>query len=172
MAGLFTISTDAIDDRGIFDPRYTCDQDNSSPELRWQDVPPGTAGFALIAEDLDAPSGIFAHWVIYNIPPELLHLPAGIPPQESLPNGIRQGLNSFGKLGYSGPCPPARDRAHRYSTHSELCPRFCRGRRVRRSFKRSPEAFSFQPKSRASISAPSNAPVKSSGTAVARSLGT
>jgi Raf kinase inhibitor-like YbhB/YbcL family protein len=109
-----SISTDAIIENGAFDPRYTCDIDNSSPDLRWDNAPEGTACFALIAEDLDAPSGIFTHWVIYNIPTSVHHLPAGIPPQESLPNGIKQGLNSYGKLGYAGPCPPLGDRPHRY----------------------------------------------------------
>jgi Raf kinase inhibitor-like YbhB/YbcL family protein len=96
--------TDAIDLAGNFDPRYTCDVDNSSPELRWTEIPEGTHSFALIAEEL-SPGG-FVHWVVYQIPPHVLHLPAGIPPQDILPNGIRQGLNGSGKLGYSGPCPP------------------------------------------------------------------
>lgn len=108
------LSTDAIDEREMFDSRYTCDLDNSSPELRWSNVPEGSVGFALVAEDLDASDQAFTHWVIYNIPGKVRHLPAGIPPQESLPNGIRQGVNSLGKLGYSGPCPPIGDRLHRY----------------------------------------------------------
>jgi Raf kinase inhibitor-like YbhB/YbcL family protein len=108
------ITTDAIDSRGFFDPRYTGDFDNSSPELRWDDAPDGTKCFALIAEDPDAPKGLFTHWVIYNIPAQIRHLPAGIPAQETLPNGIRQGVNSFGKLGYGGPHPPAGDKPHRY----------------------------------------------------------
>jgi Raf kinase inhibitor-like YbhB/YbcL family protein len=110
----FRLSTDAIDGRGYFDPRYTCDMDNSSPELRWMNPPEKAVGFALIALDLDAHNGPFTHWVVYNIPANIHHLPAGIPPQESLPNGIKQGINSYGKLGYSGPCPPSRDQAHRY----------------------------------------------------------
>jgi len=108
------LNTDAIDSRGYFDPRYTCDADNSSPELRWDDIPAETAGFALIAEDPDAPRGTFVHWVIYNIPVKIHHLPAGIPPQEVLPNGIKQGVNQYGKLGYAGPCPPAGNHSHRY----------------------------------------------------------
>jgi len=111
----FLLQSDAVDPNGMIDPRYTCDLDNSSPELRWRNPPDGTAGYALVAEDLDAPSGPFTHWVIYNIPNDLLHLPTGIPPQESLPNGIKQGLNSLGKLGYAGPCPPMRDQPHRYN---------------------------------------------------------
>jgi hypothetical protein len=108
------LTTDAIHSSGYFDPRYTCDFDNSSPELRWSDVPEGTQSFALIAEDPDAAPGMFAHWVVYQIPAQVHHLPAGIPAQETLPNGIRQGLNGFGKLGYGGPCPPSTDHAHRY----------------------------------------------------------
>jgi Raf kinase inhibitor-like YbhB/YbcL family protein len=109
----FQLETDAIQDNGFFDPRYTCDIDNSSPELRWRNIPEGTAGLALIAEDIDHPKQT-SHWVVFNIPPTVLHLPAGIPPQELLPNGIRQGLNGWGKLGYAGPCPPQGNVIHRY----------------------------------------------------------
>ncbi len=108
------LHTDAIDDHGYFDARYTCDLDNSSPELRWEDPPEGSVGFALLAEDPDAPNPPFCHWVIYNIPLQIRHLPAGVPPQESLPNGIRQGINTAGKLGYMGPCPPISHGAHHY----------------------------------------------------------
>lgn len=108
------LMTDAIGANGFFDSRYTCDIDNSSPEIHWENPPPRASGFALLAEDPDAPQGVFTHWIIYHIPAGVRHLPAGIPPQESLPNGIRQGSNSFGKLGYAGPCPPQGDRAHRY----------------------------------------------------------
>lgn len=108
------ISTDAINEQGVIDPRYTCDFDNSSPELRWTDPPEGTASLALIVEDPDAPQGLFTHWVVFDIPTSIRHLPAGIPAQDALPNGIRQGANSFGKLGYAGPCPPAGDSPHRY----------------------------------------------------------
>ena len=109
----FIIETDAIQNNGFFDPRYTCDIDNSSPHLRWSNPPEGTVGYALLAEDLDHPKQI-SHWVIFNIPVVVQHLPAGIPPQEALPNGIRQGLNGWGKLGYAGPCPPPGNTIHRY----------------------------------------------------------
>jgi Raf kinase inhibitor-like YbhB/YbcL family protein len=109
----FELFSDAILDNGFFDARYTCDIDNSSPELRWKDAPENIAGFALIAQDIDHPQN-FAHWVVFNIPATVQHLPTGIPPQEVLPNGIRQGLNGWGKLGYSGPCPPTHSAPHTY----------------------------------------------------------
>jgi Raf kinase inhibitor-like YbhB/YbcL family protein len=108
------ITTDAIESDGTIDSRYTCDLDNSSPELRWRDVPMDAAGFVLLADDPHGASGAFTHWVVYNIPPHIHHLPAGIPAQETLPNGIRQGINGYGKLGYSGPCPAVGERARTY----------------------------------------------------------
>ena len=63
-------------------------------------------------EDPDAPTGLFVHWVIYNMPADLGGLPEGIPPEPMLDLGIRQGVNDFRKIGYGGPCPP--DRPHRY----------------------------------------------------------
>ena len=108
------IHTDAIHSGGQIESRYTCDSDNSSPELHWENAPQGTQSFALLVEDPDAPHGVFSHWVIYNIPAHIQHLPAGIPSQEVMQNGICQGLNSLGKLGYSGPCPPLGSAPHHY----------------------------------------------------------
>jgi Raf kinase inhibitor-like YbhB/YbcL family protein len=105
--------TDALNDEHRFDHRYTCDIDNSSPELRWKGAPSGTRSFVLLLEDLST-SEPFTHWLVYSIPPEVDHLPAGIPPQDKLANGIRQGLNSSKKLGYMGPCPPIGHPEHRY----------------------------------------------------------
>ncbi len=108
-----TLWTDALNDQHEFDARYTCDLDNSSPELRWKGAPTDTRSFALVLEDLNTPDA-FVHWLVYQIPASVDHLPAGIPPQERLPNGIRQGLNTYRKLGYAGPCPPTGHSAHRY----------------------------------------------------------
>lgn len=110
----FRLITDAVEGNGFFDPRYTCDINGSSPELRWFNPPPSTVEFALIAEDLSISPQSFVHWVIYRIPGALSHLPVGIPPQDLLPNGIRQGLNGSGKLGYTPPCPPHGQAAHHY----------------------------------------------------------
>jgi len=29
-------------------------------------------------------------------------------------DGTRQGINNFNRIGYDGPCPPRRDKPHRY----------------------------------------------------------
>ncbi|MFC1485897.1 YbhB/YbcL family Raf kinase inhibitor-like protein [Candidatus Latescibacterota bacterium] len=92
--------------------RYTCDGENVSPPLRWNELPEGTQSLALIVDDPDAPMGTFVHWVIFNIPPSPANLPENIPPHGRLPNGAMQGTTSFRRIGYGGPCPPSG--THRY----------------------------------------------------------
>lgn len=92
--------------------QYTCDGGDQSPPLQWDEPPPGTRSFALIADDPDAPSGTFVHWVLFNLPAEARMLPEGIRPEARLADGARHGRNSWGNQGYGGPCPPGG--SHRY----------------------------------------------------------
>ncbi|MFC1771491.1 YbhB/YbcL family Raf kinase inhibitor-like protein, partial [Candidatus Margulisiibacteriota bacterium] len=90
---------------------YTCKGRNISPPLQWIDPPPGTKSFALIVEDPDAPSGLFVHWIVWDIPADQRSLKEnkiGF----SGTGGIQQGENDFGNTGYGGPCPPSG--IHRY----------------------------------------------------------
>ncbi len=91
--------------------QYTCDGQDLSPPLQWDDPPAGTRSLALVMDDPDA--GGFRHWLLYNLPAAARALPEGIPPDGELPDGSRQGQNGWGKLGYGGPCPPSG--THRYS---------------------------------------------------------
>lgn len=93
--------------------QFTCDGQDVSPPLRWDAPPAGTESLSLILEDPDAPGGTFTHWVLYDLPPSARELPEEVPQRSDLPGGARQGRNSFGKIGYGGPCPPP-GRAHRY----------------------------------------------------------
>ncbi len=92
---------------------YTCDGTDTSPQLAWTAPPPATQSLALIVVDPDAPVGAFVHWVLYNLPAATRSLPAGVPKQEQLADGTRQGQNDFPNTGYGGPCPP-RSSTHRY----------------------------------------------------------
>ena len=53
------------------------------------------------------------HWVVYNLPAQTKAMDENQPKQTQLPNGGLQGLSSFGRVGYGGPCPPPGP-AHRY----------------------------------------------------------
>jgi Raf kinase inhibitor-like YbhB/YbcL family protein len=109
----FELTTSAFKQKEAIPKEYTCDGSDTSVPLSWKDAPAGAKGFALIADDPDAPRGTWVHWVLYDIPANLQELPAGLPHGDSLPNGAKQGKNDFGKTGYGGPCPPPGP-AHRY----------------------------------------------------------
>jgi Raf kinase inhibitor-like YbhB/YbcL family protein len=93
--------------------KFTCDAQDVSPHLKWNEPPANTLSFALIMDDPDAPAGTWVHWVLYNLPADANELPERVPRQEQLASGARQGQNDFGKIGYSGPCPPP-GKPHRY----------------------------------------------------------
>ncbi|MEI8330508.1 MAG: YbhB/YbcL family Raf kinase inhibitor-like protein [Methanomicrobiales archaeon] len=94
---------------------YTCDGTDISPEIDIGGVDTAISkSLALIVNDPDVPGGGFVHWTAWNI--ELVKM---IP--EKIPNTLEvtfpitavQGKNSFGTIGYSGPCPP-HGQTHRY----------------------------------------------------------
>jgi Raf kinase inhibitor-like YbhB/YbcL family protein len=63
----------------------------------------------LVMDDPDAVDVvgfIWDHWLLFNIPPDTLSLPEGLPADPELADGSRHGLNSFDEIGYGGPCPP------------------------------------------------------------------
>lgn len=94
-------------------PEYTCDGEDKSPPLEWNNIPDNTKSLALISDDPDAPSGTWVHWVAYNIPAGRDNFEEDIPTTDKLEDGTTQGRNDFGKIGYGGPCPPGG--THRYS---------------------------------------------------------
>ena len=61
-------------------------------------------------DDPDAPVGTWVHWVLWNRGDP--SLPEALPTDATLPDGTRQGRNSWGRSGYGGPCPPSG--THRY----------------------------------------------------------
>ncbi len=90
---------------------------NISPALAWTNIPAGTESLVLLMGDQmnyaypDLPEdAIFAHWVVYNIPPGATGLAEGQPADAALPDGSLQGLNNYPApydSGYGGPCPGA-----------------------------------------------------------------
>ena len=95
--------------------KHTCDGADVSPALSWEGTPRGTATFAMIADDPDAPAGTWVHWVLYDLSVSAVQLPENVPTTDTLPDlgGAIQGRNDFRRTGYGGPCPPPGP-AHRY----------------------------------------------------------
>ncbi len=85
---------------------FTCRGRDISPPLAWTGLPAGTKSVALICDDPDAPAGTWVHWVLYNLPASESGLPEAVPATPSAAGGALQGTNSWGKIGYGGPCPP------------------------------------------------------------------
>lgn len=92
---------------------YTGDGKNVSPPLRWESGPGATQSYLIVCEDPDAPSGMWCHWIIFNIPADRQELTEGVPVRDMLADGTKQGRNDFGRIGYGGPAPP-RGKPHRY----------------------------------------------------------
>jgi len=107
-----TITSSAFVEGGMIPKKYSCDGADVSPPLAINGTPEGTKSLALIADDPDAPVGIWVHWVLYNLPPDTKMLAEGMPAEAALKNGARQGITDFGRPGYGGPCPPSG--THRY----------------------------------------------------------
>src|SRR3954454_14452988 len=104
------LSSPAFKPGELIPSKFSCDDENWSPPLEWEDVPPPAKSLALIVDDPDAPSGLFVHWVIFDISPGNHGLNEG-----TGATGTTQGTNGFGDIGYGGPCPP--NGTHRYYFH-------------------------------------------------------
>ncbi len=103
------LTSTAFENNGMIPEQYTCDGNDISPPLNISQIPEGTKSLVLIMDDPDAvkPAGkVWDHWIVFNIPSNLNEIEEGKEPQ-----GI-QGITSFGRLGYGGPCPP--DNEHSY----------------------------------------------------------
>jgi len=111
-----TLGSAAFVHGGEIPSRYTCEGQDRTPPLAWAGVPDSARSLVLIVDDPDAPDPAaprmtWVHWVLYNIPPETRGLPEGARPAD-LPPGTREGINSWSRSGYGGPCPPVG--RHRY----------------------------------------------------------
>lgn len=96
--------------------KHTCKGENLSPPLAWSGAPAATRSYAVYVDDPDAPGGDWVHWIMFNLPPDVTRMDAGVPRNFKLGNGAIQGINDFGGAGYGGPCPPP-GRPHRYVFH-------------------------------------------------------
>jgi Raf kinase inhibitor-like YbhB/YbcL family protein len=112
-AAQIQITSTVLQDGQPIPDKYTGHGDDVSPPLQWSGAPMQTKSLALICEDPDAPPGMFAHWLVYNLPPTTTSLDENVPKGQTIVYGFLQGKNGFGNIGYNGPNPPA-GKVHHY----------------------------------------------------------
>jgi Raf kinase inhibitor-like YbhB/YbcL family protein len=105
----FHLTSPAFASGAAIPAAYTCDGNGVSPPLQISGVPSGATELVLVMRDPEAPGGNFVHWALAGIPPTTASLPSG-----GVPGLVAPGRNSFGTLGYRGPCPPRGGPAHHY----------------------------------------------------------
>jgi Raf kinase inhibitor-like YbhB/YbcL family protein len=89
----------------------TCDGADHSPQLTWSAPPAGAKAIVIVVDDPDAIGGDFTHWLAFNLAAGNASLQEGV---DAAALGGEEGTNSFGRIGYAGPCPPRRE-MHRYA---------------------------------------------------------
>ncbi|MDO8752063.1 MAG: YbhB/YbcL family Raf kinase inhibitor-like protein, partial [Candidatus Wolfebacteria bacterium] len=105
------LTSSAFLHNGKIPAKYTCDGEDMNPPLAISGIPEGAKSLVLIMDDPDVPKnlradGMWVHWVVFNIPPDVKDIAEGVEPA-----GVH-GKGTSGDLAYQGPCPP--DREHRY----------------------------------------------------------
>ena len=110
------ITSSVFVENGEIPKQYTCDGNDVSPPLAWDDIPDQARSLVLIVDDPDAPDPAapkmtWVHWVLYNLPVESTGLPEAVAASE-LPTGTMEGINDWRRTGFGGPCPPVG--RHRY----------------------------------------------------------
>ena len=112
-----TVEVAGVAPGGVLPPEYSGYGRNISPAMNWRGAPPRTRSFAVLWEDPDGGSPPpVVHWLAWNIPAGVTALPRAVrnTPQLERPAGARQGANSHGGAGYTGPHPPVGDPPHHY----------------------------------------------------------
>lgn len=101
------VTSSAFGNNQMIPSQYTCDGENISPPLRFEEVPDTAVSLVLIVDDPDAPAKTWVHWVVFDIDPEVPLVDEGSVPEDGV-----EGMTDFGTSGWGGPCPPSG--THRY----------------------------------------------------------
>lgn len=98
LASAFVLTSTAFHSGGAIPGVYSCDGKDVSPALRWTAPPAGTRSFAISVVDPDANG--FRNWLGWGIRTGARSLTTG-------QHAPHEAVNTAGRRGFSGPCPPA-----------------------------------------------------------------
>ena len=107
MPSTLRVTSRAFLDDDVLQPKYTCDGEGCTPPFTFSDVPPEAKSLAFVMDDPDSPGGIFTHWILFNMRPDVRELK-----ESQLPSQVQMGTNTAGQLTYYPPCPDKGE--HRY----------------------------------------------------------
>ncbi len=97
-----TLASSAFQNQQSIPSQYSCQGEDINPPLQIEEVPSEAKTLALIVDDPDAPGQTWDHWILWDIPVEINFIQKGTVPDKAV-----QGINSFKKHNYGGPCPPS-----------------------------------------------------------------
>lgn len=109
-----SVSTPGWKDGGDIPLANTQYQTNTFPGLEWSKGPAATKSYAIVMQDNDLVirGGPVLHWTMFNIPPSVTRLPAGMAP-DARPAGSAYGQNYRGvDQPYLGPRTPPGPKHH------------------------------------------------------------
>jgi hypothetical protein len=110
----------AFEDQGRLPARFTRDGKGCSPALAWKRAPAGSASYALLVEDADAPwFSPIVHALVVDIPLNVRSLAEGALPHfrdcaQPVDPSLKMGRNSYGAATWLPPGPVRGHGAHRY----------------------------------------------------------
>lgn len=105
-----TIVIAAFPEGGAIPEIHTGEGADISPAIEWSGAPETAQSYALVADDPDAPAGVWTHWLLWDIPRVVTALSQGFKAGRL----GQSGTNDFGRTGYGGPMPPKGHGPHRY----------------------------------------------------------
>jgi len=93
------ITSSAFQSGELIPSEFTCEGKNVSPPLKISGVPSKSKSLVLIMDDVDAPGGVFTHWLVYDIFSGVNKIEVGGSIEGTY------GKNDFDQDAYGGPCP-------------------------------------------------------------------
>ncbi len=88
---------------------HSCEGRDISPPVSWEGVPAEAKSLALLFDDPASDElqglGMWTHWVVYGIPPDVTEIAADQPTSTVLSIGAKLGKNDYGDVHYTSICP-------------------------------------------------------------------